>query len=63
MKHQKWIENILYLFDLTNVDSLQQLLIKSNKYYIIADSDQILKENISPKGLCIRRRIQNERTY
>ena len=42
MKHQKWIDNLIQMFDETGIGSLQQLLTLTEKSYFITDSDQIL---------------------
>ena len=41
MKHKEFIDKILWMFDETNVDSIQETLELFNIQSIILDSDQI----------------------
>ena len=43
MKHKEWVDNIIYLLDGIKLDSLQEVLVKTKRKTIIADSDQIFK--------------------
>lgn len=44
MKHEKFINRILWMFDEQKVDSMQEMLIEINSKFIILDSDQIFGE-------------------